>query len=69
MHETGESTQHIKHTTAFIAFVLFMYPAAVSMVTYKGFFNSCQLFINGTVKWVGRFNIKGNNRMRAGRIK
>ena len=44
-----------------------MYP--VSMVIYKGFFNSCQLFINGTVKWVGRFNIKGNDRMRAGRIK
>ena len=44
-----------------------MYP--VGMVIYKGFFNSCHLFINGSVKWVGKFNVKGNDRMRAGRIK
>ena len=62
-----KSTQHIKHTTAFFAFVLFMYP--VGTVIYKGFFNPCHLFINGSVKWVGKFNVKGNDRMRAGRIK
>ena len=62
-----KSTQHIKHTTTFFAFVLSMYP--VGMVIYKGFFNSCHLFINGSVKWVGKFNVKGNDRMRAGRIK
>ena len=43
--ESCKSTLHIKHTTAFFAFVLFMYP--VGMVIYKGFFNSCHLFING----------------------
>ena len=65
--ESCKSTLHIKHTTAFFAFVLFMYP--VGMVIYKGFFNSRHLFMNGSVKWVGKFNVKGNDRMRAGRIK
>ena len=66
--DSCKSTQHIKQLLQhFFAFVLFMY--SVGMVIYKGFFNSCHLFINGSVKWVGKFNVKGNDRMRAGRIK
>ena len=38
--------QHILHTTAIFAVVFFIYP-----VIYKEFFNSCHLFINGTVNF------------------
>ena len=41
--DSCKSTQHISHTTAFFAFVSFMY--SVSTVIYKGFFNSCHSFI------------------------
>ena len=48
--ESFKSTQHILHTTATFAVVSFIYP-----VIYKEIFNSCQLFINGTVNFlVGR---------------